>query len=192
MPHPLLRRAARYAAFALVVSIATCTDNPAGPGHGGRAYLAIEPTLSSSVDLAAFGLVIDSLRLVIVRPTADTLVDTTLFFDPDSSQIDFASPLTLHAAAETLHVSVVMSARGIPVFSGAQDVEVTVGGPSVTPPATIPLTFTGLRDSTVVTFVPVPTGLAVAGGTGQTGPAGAPLGTPLRVRVTAADGLGVK
>ena len=53
-------------------------------------------------------------------------------------------------------------------------------------------TLTGVRDSTLVTFTPTPTALAGVSGGGQTGGVLAALPLPIRVRVTAADGLGVK
>src|SRR5207302_117450 len=51
---------------------------------------------------------------------------------------------------------------------------------------------TGLADSTPVTVIPVPTLLSVVSGAGQRGVVGLALALPFRVRVTAADGLGVK
>jgi hypothetical protein len=49
----------------------------------------------------------------------------------------------------------------------------------------------GVRDSTRVWFVPLPTLLALLSGDGQTGPVGTLLGNPLVVRVAGQDGLGV-
>jgi uncharacterized protein YjdB len=51
---------------------------------------------------------------------------------------------------------------------------------------------TGVGDSTPVTVIPVPTGLAQVRGSGQSAVVGTTLLEPLQVRVTAADGLGVK
>src|SRR5205807_5389486 len=51
---------------------------------------------------------------------------------------------------------------------------------------------TGVADSTPVTVIPVPTLLALLSGAGQRGVVGLALALPFRVRVTAADGLGVK
>lgn len=50
---------------------------------------------------------------------------------------------------------------------------------------------TSVTDQTTVTFVPRPTAVALAAGNGQTATVGTTLPTPLRVRVTAADGFGV-
>src|SRR2546425_5898870 len=51
---------------------------------------------------------------------------------------------------------------------------------------------TGVADSTPVTVVPVPTLLTLVSGIAQSAIVGTLLTQPLRVRVTAADGLGVK
>src|SRR5207249_6950780 len=51
---------------------------------------------------------------------------------------------------------------------------------------------TGIADSTPVTVIPAPTLLSVVSGAGQRGVVGLALALPFRVRVTAADGLGVK
>lgn len=51
---------------------------------------------------------------------------------------------------------------------------------------------TGPADTVIVTAQPVPVLLTVVSGDGQTATVGSPLPQPLRVRVTAADGLGVR
>src|SRR5436853_7732251 len=51
---------------------------------------------------------------------------------------------------------------------------------------------TGIADSTPVTVIPLPTLLSLVSGAGQRGVVGLALALPFRVRVTAADGLGVK
>src|SRR5207245_4884407 len=53
-------------------------------------------------------------------------------------------------------------------------------------------TLTAVRDSTRVTFVPLATAFAIAGGNTQRAVVSTALAQPLRVRVTAGDGLGVK
>lgn len=267
-PAATARRLARtLPALALAVLAVTCRDNPVAPRGGGLAHLAVQPTFRSPVNLTAFGLTIDSLRVTIVRPVADTIKDTTVFFSPDSEFIHLPLAFELKAASETLSVTLTLSAGGVPLFSGTQMVDVSVG--SAGPPVPVSLTFTGpgagvtalhitpldsvvrlgdtfryrvtadsagtpvttfyaswstsdtlvarinafgilqapltrntiwvivrtfsgARDSTRVTFVPSPTLLAVASGGAQTGPVGSPLALPLRARVTAADGLGVK
>src|SRR6266571_1604724 len=253
---------------ALPLLVATCRDDPVGPERGGAAYLAIQPVVSSTVDLAAFGLTADTIRLVVIRRPADTLRALTIFFDPDSSQIRLATDVVLRAAVETLTVHLELRGGGFALFSGTRALEVRAGRPGA--PQQIPVTYTGpgstvaaltltprdtvltfgdsfrfrvsardasgapvalfyaawsssdttglrvnatglarapsaraaltLRarapsgaaDSTPVTVIPVPTLLSVVSGAGQSGVVGVALPLPFRVRVTAADGLGVK
>jgi len=263
----LLPRLALFGA-ALPLLVATCRDDPVGPGRGGAAYLAIQPVVSATVDLAAFGLTADTIRLVVIRRPADTLRALTVFFDPDSSQIRLATDVVLRAAVETLTVHLELRGGGFALFSGTRALEVRAGRPGA--PQQIPVTYTGpgstvaaltltprdtvltfgdsfrfrvsardasgapvalfyvawsssdttglrvnatglarapsaraaltLRarapsgaaDSTPVTVIPVPTLLSVVSGAGQSGVVGVALPLPFRVRVTAADGLGVK
>ena len=265
--HRFLPRLALLGA-ALPLLLATCRDDPVGPGRGGAASLAIQPVVSSAVDLAAFGLTADTIRLVVIRRPADTLRALTVFFDPDSSQIRLAADVVLRAAVETLTVHLELRGGGFALFSGTRALEVRAGRPGA--PQQIPVTYTGpgstvaaltltprdtvlsfgdsfrfrvsardssgapvtlfyvawsssdttglrvnatglarapsaraaltLRarapsgaaDSTPVTVIPVPTLLSVVSGAGQTGVVGGALPLPFRVRVTAADGLGVK
>ncbi|HZH40723.1 MAG TPA: invasin domain 3-containing protein [Gemmatimonadales bacterium] len=257
------------AVFSIALWGVTCRDNPVAPRGGGRAAFAVRPYIAQHIDLAGFGLTIDSLRLVVVHGTADTLRDTTAFFNPDSSQLHLNISLILSQPSESLKVSLVLSAGGVPLFTGTQTAVVSVGSSSSATPISIPMFFTGpgagvtalhlspvdsvlhfsdsLRfrvtadsagipvtnfytawrtsdtlaarvnafgilhapatrkkvyvvvrtysgatDSTPVTFIPTPTLLTVQGGNGQTGTVGAALPGPLQVKVTAADGLGVK
>ena len=273
-PSPRRTRAPTAARWLSVVALSllavTCHDNPVAPRGGGPAGIAVRPIVPPHVDLSGFGLVIDSLRVVVVHALADTLRDTTVYFNPDSSSIRLAVTLSLSEPAETLSVSLILSAGGVPLFTGTQKATVTVGSSSTTgPPISIPLSFTGpgagvtalhiapldsvlhfgdsLRfrvtadsagipvatfytswktsdtlaarinpfgilhapaarkavyvivrtpsgaaDSTLITFIPTPTALAIQAGDAQSGVVGGPLPVALRVRVTALDALGVK
>ncbi|HYK11096.1 MAG TPA: invasin domain 3-containing protein [Gemmatimonadales bacterium] len=257
------------AAFAVTLVGITCRDNPVAPRGGGPAAFAIRPYIKQHIDLSSFGLVIDSLRVVVVHPPSDTLKNVATYFNPDSSQVHLDLSVSLTQPSETLSVSVILSAGGVPVFTGTQSAVVSVGSSSSSSPISIPLNYSGpgahvtalhispldsvirfsdsLRfrvtadsagtpvtnfytswrtsdslaakinpfgilkapavrksvyvivrtpsgaaDSTPVTFIPIPTVLAVQSGNNQTGTVGGPLPGPLQVRVTAADGLGVK
>src|SRR5205823_10588763 len=236
--------------------------------YGGPAFLAVQPVVGPGVDLAAFGLTADTIRLVVTRSPADTVRVLTIFFDPDSSQIRLAADVTLRAVVETLTVQLELRGGGFALFSGTAPVEVRAGRPAV--PLQIPVTYTGpgssiaaltlapldsvlrfgdalrfrvsardssgapvtpfyvawsssdptvlrvnaagfarapqaralvyvrahtptgIADSTPVTVIPLPTLLSVVSGAGQRGVVGLALALPFRVRVTAADGLGVK
>ncbi len=248
--------------------LAACRDDPAGLARGGPGYVAIRPAYPSAVDLSAFGLIADTVRIVVVRPPADTLRTLTAYFDPDSSEIRLTADVRLRAAVETLTVHLELRGGGFALFSGTRPVPVRAGRPGT--PQEIPVTYTGpgttvaavtivprdtvltfgdslqfrvtardsaaapvtsfyvawstsdtslmrvnaaglarapggraalsvrvrtptgVGDSTPLTIIPVPTTLAPAGGSGQSAVVGSPLAQPLRVRVTAGDGLGVK
>src|SRR5258707_8117461 len=91
-------------ALLLATALATCTTDhaPTGPGRGGRGYLAIRPLIQAPADLAAFNLTIDSLRVIALRPPSDTAADTTVFFNPDSTSLHLALPISLTSNPETL------------------------------------------------------------------------------------------
>src|SRR2546430_1417526 len=121
--------------------LATCRYDSAGPGHGGPAYLAVQPLVSPGVDLAAFGLTPDTIRLVVTRSPADTLRALTVFFDPDSLQIRLVADVTLRAVVETLTVGLELRGGGFALFSGTRALEVRAGRPGA--PLQIPVTYTG-------------------------------------------------
>src|SRR2546425_9048672 len=100
---------------ALAGLLATCRYDSAGPRHGGPAYLAVQPIVGTGVDLAAFGLTADTIRLVVTRSPADTLRALTFFFHPDSSQIRLAADVTLRALVETLTVHLELRGGGFEI-----------------------------------------------------------------------------
>src|SRR5256886_12037642 len=121
--------------------LATCRYDSAGPRHGGPAYLAVQPIVGLGVDLAAFGLTADTIRLVVTRSSADTLRALTFFFDPDSSQIRLAADVTLRALVETLTVHLELRGGGFALFAGTRALELRAGRPG--PPQQIAVTYTG-------------------------------------------------
>jgi fibronectin-binding autotransporter adhesin len=96
------------------------------------ARVAVAPILPSDASVASYGLVIDRVRLIVVRPAADTLADTTVVLPPDSSALDLDLRVPLLAASETLQVSIIALSGSVPLFQGTSPVEVRTGG---TPPA---------------------------------------------------------
>src|SRR5213592_2889259 len=170
----LLPRLALFGA-ALPLLVATCRDDPVGPGRGGAAYLAIQPVVSATVDLAAFGLTADTIRLVVIRRPADTLRALTVFFDPDSSQIRLAADVVLRATVETLTVHLELRGGGFALFSGTRALEVRAGRPGA--PQQIPVTYTGPGSTvTALTLTPRDTVLT--------------FGDAFRFRVSARDASG--
>ena len=113
--------------------LATCRDGMEPQVH--LAPIAVAPVLPSDAALASFGLSIDRVRFIVVRPTAspDTLVDTTVALPPDSATLDLSLAVPLIGAAETLQVSIVVLSGTIPLFEGTALVEVTSGSAPATP-----------------------------------------------------------
>src|SRR2546429_5386719 len=131
---------------ALAGLLATCRYDGAGPRHGGPTYLAVQPIVGLGVDLTAFGLTADTIRLVVTRSPADTLRVLTVFFDPDSLQIRLAADVTLRAVVETLTVHLELRGGGFALFSGTEPV--AVGGRRPGPPPPNAVAHTGARGRT--------------------------------------------
>ena len=129
------------AALALALSVATCRD-AVGPRTGaGQGRVVFAPILPSEKLLAGFGLAIDQVRIVVVRPGTppDTLADTTVALPPDSSGLDLNLHVALLSSPEMLSVSIIALSGTTPLFQGTSNVEVTAG-PDVPAPVEIPVT----------------------------------------------------
>jgi len=121
-----------------VLILATCRDGMEPQVH--RAPIAVAPVLPSDAALASFGLAIDRVRFIVLRPAPatrdappDTLVDSTVALPPDSATLELDIRVPLIAAAETLQVSIVVLSGTIPLFEGTASVEVTSGAAPATP-----------------------------------------------------------
>ena len=80
-------RLGTLAALLIAVASTTCRDDPAGPGAGIPARLALAPEFAAGTSLAAFGITIDSVRALVVRRPDVTILDRTVPFPADSSEI---------------------------------------------------------------------------------------------------------
>ena len=120
----------RRAALVLLLgaAVATCRDAPTGPGRGGRASLALAPVLPAMAsNLAAFGIAIDSLRVVVVRPPTDTVVDTTVFFAADQDSLALSLSIPLNQSPETFNVAMELRGSGFVLFTGTASAAITAG-----------------------------------------------------------------
>jgi len=100
------------------------------------ARIAVAPVLPSRTALGAFGLTIDAVRFVVVRPVSDTLADTTVALPPRATELALELRVPLVASPETLRVSIVALSGTIPLFTGTSPVLV----PTPPPPPEIPVT----------------------------------------------------
>jgi adhesin/invasin len=101
--------------------------------------VAVAPILPSDAAVAAFGLSIDRVRIVAVRPVAppDTLADTTVDLPPAAQALDLDLRVPIVSSPETVLVSIVALAGAVPLFEGTAPVEVRSG--VVSEPTDIPV-----------------------------------------------------
>lgn len=99
------------------MSVATCRD-AVGPRGTVLGRVAVAPILPSDAALAVFGLAIDRVRIVVVRPAADTLADTTVSLPPDATFLDLDLRVPLVSSPESLDVTIEALSGTIPLFTG--------------------------------------------------------------------------
>jgi len=114
-------------ALGLLSTLVTCRD-----GSGPQLYyarVAVAPVFPSGAGLASFGLSIDGVRFVVVRPAQrpDTLADTTVALPPGARAIDLNLRVPLVSSREMVLVSIVAMAGAVPLFQGTAPVEVSTG-----------------------------------------------------------------
>jgi len=151
---PARRRLTLCGVLVLAAAVATCRDDPAGPAGAYRGAVAIAPVFAGGLDPADFGIVIDEIRAIVIRPTADTLLDRRVPFPADSESIALDLNVTLLAAVETLTVSLEYLGGGVVLFQGSRAVEVRSGPAGTTPADSVPVLYRGPGagvDSLVVT-----------------------------------------
>jgi fibronectin-binding autotransporter adhesin len=140
-------------ALGLLVALVTCRDG-SGPQIQ-YARVAVAPVLPSDAGLASFGLSIDRVRIVVVRPIErpDTLADTTINLPPEAQALDLNLRVPIVSSPETVLVSIIALAGSVPLFEGTAPVEVSSG--VVSKPTEIPIaTYVGPGagvDSIVIT-----------------------------------------
>src|SRR5947207_12531404 len=123
--------------LALAVGVATCADAPVaslkqggnGPVTGrGIGRISLAPVFTKAAQyvathLADFGLTFDHVRVVIVRPVADTLVDTTIVFTPGSGDVKLDLTVTVLSGGEKFTGSIDYKSGDAVVFHGEGTVE---------------------------------------------------------------------
>ena len=124
MFRPLIRSLAILVAG---VCLATCADAPsvATPSAAGRfaARIGFEPVFSfaakaTAAKLADFGIAFDHVRVVIVRPVADTVKDTTIAFSPTQADVTLDLTVAVRADGESFLASIDYTNAGGVVFHG--------------------------------------------------------------------------
>ncbi|MEP6491727.1 MAG: Ig-like domain-containing protein [bacterium] len=103
-----------FATLAVAVGVATCADAPTAAdssvGHD-AARVGFAPVFSAAARVAAahladFGITFDHVRVVIVRPVADTVKDTTIAFVPGQANVTLDLPVAVRVDGESFHASI--------------------------------------------------------------------------------------
>ena len=103
------------------------------------ARLAIVPVLPASPARAV--LAMNRVRLVVVRPPEETLLDRTYTFPSDASELTIDENVPLVGEVEELEISVTLLSDGTELFSGSTLVEVRAGRDAT--PVEVPVAYIG-------------------------------------------------
>lgn len=140
-PAPSRLRAC-LAPLALMALAAGCGDAATdGLGHG-RAALAVTPEFPEGHVTGSLNLVVDQVKVRVVRPPSEWVVDTSAVFPANASAMTMRVQVPLKARTERMEVVLELWAGPLLVFAGSRPVDVVEGAGS--PGATlIPLTYRG-------------------------------------------------
>ncbi|HEY6109729.1 MAG TPA: hypothetical protein VIV56_12595, partial [Gemmatimonadales bacterium] len=161
------------AAVGLTLALTTCAREAAGPPR--HAAFSVSPVLPAGLSLAAFNLTVDNVRLIVVRPPADSVVDQTFAFPANQSTLPISADVPLEQSPETFQVTIQLLSGTTLLFSGTQSLAVTEG--SSTTPAQIPVTYSGPGQNVATLTIGPLDSVLTQGGT-------------LQFRLTAKDALG--
>src|ERR1044072_7545748 len=121
----------------LLLALVTCRD-----GSGPQlqfARVAVAPVLPSDAGLATFGLSIDRVRIIVMRPLElpDTLADTTVNLPPEAQALDLDLRVPIVSSPTPARGAIIALAGTVPLFEGSALVEVSSG--VVSEPTEIPI-----------------------------------------------------
>ena len=143
MMYPVRRRhTARWTPLALFALLAGCSDAATDGGGTGQAALAVTPEYPAGFVAGSLDLVVDQVKLRVIRPPAEWVVDTATSFPEDAQSVTMRVQVPLKARVERLDVVLELWAGPLIVFAGSRSVDVAEGG-RAGPPTAIPLTYRG-------------------------------------------------
>ncbi|HWA16175.1 MAG TPA: hypothetical protein VG817_07075, partial [Gemmatimonadales bacterium] len=121
------------------VAVTTCADNPTAPNRPGFGTLRVQPAFDQYALFAP--LVLNQVRVVVVRQPSDTVVDTVAAFQPTDTELRLDLRIALQSSRETMAVTLNLLSGTTLLFSGTEDVEVRQGTGNT--PTSIPVTYSG-------------------------------------------------
>lgn len=117
-----------------------CVPETTAVDRLGPAQLALRPQLPGSLSEASFALPVDRARLLLVRSSGVSILDTLIPFPLDSSQLSVRVKLPLSSARELVSISLELRSNKQLLFTGRREVEMRAGE-VVSPP--LALTYVG-------------------------------------------------
>ncbi|HKE91840.1 MAG TPA: hypothetical protein VKB45_16010 [Gemmatimonadales bacterium] len=161
------------AAAVLATALATCGRDTVAPRP--PAALAVEVSLPAGLNLTAFNLSIDHVRLIAVNSKGDTAYKQLFTFPANQSSLTLSADVPLAQSLESFLVTIELLSGTVLLFSGTQSVSLS-SGPS-NPTAQIPVSYAGPgQNVATLTLGPLDSLLT--------------QGATLQMRVTAKDGSG--
>ncbi len=106
------------------LGLAACQDSTGGSLRP-MASLTLQPELPQAVTPGVFDLAVDRVRIRILRPPAEPVIDTTVLFPLNASQLAVRLRIPLVARRERLTAAVELSAGQSLLFAGADTIEVS-------------------------------------------------------------------
>jgi hypothetical protein len=131
------------------------------------------------VNIAAFGLTIDSLRVRVTPPVDVTVFAGTFFFDPTDDTLPLSLPVQLIASVESLAVHLEFLAGSRVLFAGSDTVVVAVGAPDTTATADVALAYVGPGAGITTLTVAPQDSVVTLGGSAQFRVSAAQSGVPV-------------
>jgi adhesin/invasin len=118
-----MNRRKAFAIAGIALAAVTCRDAFA-PSERLSGRIAVAPVLPSAAAMADFGLVLDGVRFIVIRPLADTLADTTVALPADVTEMALDLRVPLLTSPESLVISIQALSGTLPLFEGVQLVQV--------------------------------------------------------------------
>ena len=134
-------------ALLLPFFVATCTEEPVGPGgRVGFAQLAVQADAPGAGQFA--GLTINFVQALVTKPNAqldkvDTLANKTVPFPPDANSLNLGLTILLSQPVDTVDLTLNYLSNGIVLFTGSQRIEVRQGPAGANPVPVIPMAYIG-------------------------------------------------